>query len=52
MSANIDYMALAIITIFTSFFSGLGKEFVELIMAYVKKHKKLLVRADSEDKSN
>ncbi|MFA5365940.1 MAG: hypothetical protein WC325_12225 [Candidatus Bathyarchaeia archaeon] len=44
MSVNVDYVALAIITIFTSFFSGLGKEIVESLIAYVKKRKKTLVQ--------
>lgn len=39
MSANVDYMALAIITIFTSFFSGLGKELIESVVGYLKKRK-------------
>lgn len=39
MSANVDYFALAIITIFTSFFSGLGKELVENLVGYIKKRK-------------
>jgi hypothetical protein len=39
MSVNVDYMALAVITIFTSFFSGLGKELVENLVDYFKKQK-------------
>jgi hypothetical protein len=44
MSANIDYMALAIITIFTSFFSGLGKELAEAIISFLKKRKEHLAK--------
>lgn len=39
MSANVDYMALAIITIFTSFFSGLGKELVEALVKYIREQR-------------
>ncbi len=39
MSASYDYVALAIITIFTSFFSGLGKELIESLVRYIRDRK-------------
>jgi hypothetical protein len=41
-------MALAIITIFTSFFSGLGKELAEAIVSYFKKRKKDLIPSNTK----
>ena len=40
--SSIDYGTIAIITIFTSFFAGLGKELAEFIIERIKNsHKKI-----------
>ncbi len=42
MSASIDYLAIATITIFTSFFAGLGAEVAKVLIEYVKRFRKQL----------
>jgi hypothetical protein len=39
--STIDYSAVAIITIFTSFFAGLGSEFAKVVIGYVRKIREL-----------
>lgn len=40
--ASVDYGTIAVITIFTSFFAGLGQELVKEIIHWIKEgHKKL-----------
>jgi hypothetical protein len=40
----IDYWTIAIITIFTSFFAGIGKEIAEEVVKYIR-NRKILKRA-------
>jgi hypothetical protein len=42
MSSNVDYVTIALITIFTSFFAGLGKELADFLIDRLKNgHKRL-----------
>ena len=40
MAEEINYLLIALITIFTSFFAGIGKELADEFMHYLRKRKK------------
>jgi hypothetical protein len=35
--SSIDYSAIAIITLFTSFFAGFGQELAKVVIGYIRK---------------
>jgi hypothetical protein len=45
----VDYWTIAIITIFTSFFAGIGKEIAEEVIKYIRK-RELINRAKKKVK--
>jgi hypothetical protein len=40
MSVQIDYITIALITVFTSFFSGIGKEVADELIKWIRKRGK------------